>query len=173
MIDVIVPVYRGLSETQACLDSVLGARNKSLFRLIVINDCSPEPELSEWLREQAGKRPMVLLENDVNLGFVATVNRGMSLSETNDVVLLNSDTEVANNWLDRLCQAAAAPSVGTVTPFSNNATICSYPGFCQDNELPDGLSVAQLDAIFAEANPEPPSTSLRPSVSACISVARH
>lgn len=153
MIDVIVPVYRGLSETQACLDSVLGARNKSLFRLIVINDCSPEPELSEWLREQAGKRPMVLLENDVNLGFVATVNRGMSLSETNDVVLLNSDTEVANNWLDRLCQAAAAPSVGTVTPFSNNATICSYPGFCQDNELPDGLSVAQLDAIFAEANP--------------------
>ncbi len=153
MIDVIVPVYRGLSETQACLNSVLGASNKSPLRLIVINDCSPEPEISQWLREQAAMRPMVLLENEVNLGFVATVNRGMSLSETNDVVLLNSDTEVANNWLDRLSQAAAAPSVGTVTPFSNNATICSYPGFCQDNELPDGLSIAQLDTIFAEANP--------------------
>ena len=37
-------------------------------------------------------------------------------------------------------------------PFSNNATICSYPHFCEDNELPDGLSLEEVDALFACAN---------------------
>ena len=38
-----------------------------------------------------------------------------------DVVLLNADTEVYNNWLDRLRAQAQKPRVGSVTPFSNNA----------------------------------------------------
>jgi GT2 family glycosyltransferase len=47
-----------------------------------------------------------------NLGFVATVNRGMALSQDNDVLLLNSDTEVANDWLDRLQRAAYSAADG-------------------------------------------------------------
>ncbi len=154
MIDVIVPVYRGLDETRACLESVWSAQNQQPMRLIVINDCGPEPELAEWLREQAATRPMLLLENEENLGFVATVNRGMALSTDNDVVLLNSDAEVHGDWLDRLHQAAcSAPDIATVTPFSNNATICSYPAFCQDNALPRGFDLASLDHLFAATNP--------------------
>ena len=152
MIDVIVPVYRGLDETQACLESVWNSSCRHQMQLIVINDCSPEPEVTHWLREQATKRPMVLLENEENLGFVATVNRGMQVSQ-NDVVLLNSDTEVHGDWLDRLHRAATSePNVGSVTPFSNNATICSYPAFCQDNELPSGYTLADLDNLFAQLN---------------------
>lgn len=155
MIDVIVPVYRGLDETRACLESVWQSQNLQPMRLIVINDCSPEPELTAWLREKVATQSMELLENEENLGFVATVNRGMALSDRNDVVLLNSDTEVHSDWLDRLCRAASSdPTVGTVTPFSNNATICSYPGFCQDNELPHGYSLGELDSLFARVNPE-------------------
>lgn len=155
MIDVIVPVYRGLEETRACLESVWRSRCAQPMRLIVINDCSPEPEVTAWLREQASRQPMELLENTENLGFVATVNRGMALSESNDVLLLNSDTEVNGDWLDRLHHAAtSAPDIGTVTPFSNNATICSYPTFCQDNDLPRGLSLADLDRLFAQTNPD-------------------
>lgn len=154
MIDIIVPVYRGLDETRACLESILSAENQQPTRLIVINDCSPEPELTDWLREQAATKAMLLLENAENLGFVATVNRGMALSEDNDVVLLNSDAEVHGNWLDRLHTAAySAQDIGTVTPFSNNATICSYPAFCQDNVLPPGFDLASLDRLFAKTNP--------------------
>lgn len=107
MIDVIVPVYRGLDETRACLESVWQSQNLQPMRLIVINDCSPEPELTAWLREKVATQSMELLENEENLGFVATVNRGMALSDRNDVVLLNSDTEVHSDWLDRLCRAAS------------------------------------------------------------------
>lgn len=151
-VDIIVPVYRGLSDTQRCLQSVLSAQCETPWRLIVINDHSPEPEVSEWLRAFAKvDSRIVLVENAENRGFVATVNVGMSLSTDNDVVLLNSDTEVANDWLDRLRRAAYSDrQVASVTPFSNNATICSYPAFCEANELPAGSDTASLDNLFAK-----------------------
>ncbi len=153
-VDVIVPVYRGLGDTRRCIESVLHSVNQTPFRLIIINDASPEAEVTDWLRQLDGSdERIVLLENEHNLGFVATVNRGMAMSTSNDVVLLNSDAEVANDWLDRIRGAAYADArVASVTPFSNNATICSYPRFCADNELPAGYDTATLDALFAQVN---------------------
>ncbi|PJI99187.1 GT2 family glycosyltransferase [Acidovorax sp. 69] len=154
-IDIIVPVYRGLADTRLCVESVLASANQSAWRLIVINDASPEPEVTGWLRERAAQDSRItLLENPENLGFVGTVNRGMALSDSNDVLLLNSDAEVANDWLDRIRRAAYGDSkVASVTPFSNNATICSYPQFCKDNRLPAGYDTARLDALCAQTNP--------------------
>lgn len=153
-VDVIVPVYRGLADTRCCIESVLAQDCRTPLRLIVINDASPEPELVDWMRTLPSRDArIVLLENEQNLGFVATVNRGMALSAENDVVLLNSDAEVANDWLDRLVRSAYSDArVGSVTPFSNNATICSYPRFCADNDLPPGEDTASLDRLFAAAN---------------------
>lgn len=150
-VDIVVPVYKGLEDTRRCLASVLAYPQKTPWRLVVVNDCSPEEELCAWLRDLSKQTPsMILLENQENLGFVGTVNKAMSLSHANDVVLLNSDTEVANDWLDRLVQHADHdPKVASVTPFSNNATICSYPKFCEPNELPAGYTTEQLDSLFA------------------------
>ena len=152
-VDIIVPVYRGLDETRACIQSVLAAPTKEPFELIVIDDKSPEPLLTAWLREASAGGAFTLLENASNLGFVATVNLGMSLHPDRDVLLLNSDTTVANDWLDRLVRSAySAPRIGTVTPFSNNATICSYPRFCEDNPLPPVTSPEELDRLAATVN---------------------
>lgn len=149
-VDVIIPVYRGLGETRACIESVLASRCRTAAQIIVIDDASPEPELRRYLR---GLEGVTVLANEANLGFVATVNRGMALHPARDVVLLNSDTVVANDWLDRLRACAwREPATASVTPFSNNATICSYPVFCEDNALPQGMSVAELDALFREVN---------------------
>ena len=154
-VDVIVPVYRGLADTRRCIESVLASACRTPWRLILINDASPEPEVTRYLRDVAPTdQRITLLENEENLGFVGTVNRGMALSADNDVLLLNSDTEVANDWLDRIRAAAYGDQkVASVTPFSNNATICSYPRFCQDNALPEGWDTARLDALFARTNP--------------------
>lgn len=154
-VDVIVPVYRGIDDTRRCIESVLTSPCQTPFRLVVINDASPEPALVQWLRSLQGQdERFVLLENPENLGFVGTVNRGMAFSDTHDVLLLNSDTEVANDWLDRLRHAAYSDQkIASVTPFSNNATICSYPRFCEDNQLPEGYDVARLDALFSRTHP--------------------
>jgi GT2 family glycosyltransferase len=128
VVDVIIPVYRGLEETRRCIASVLADTAKPLGRVIVVDDCSPEPELSAWLQELAAKRQIHLVRNPRNVGFVASVNRGMEEAGSHDVVLLNSDTEVPLGWLSRLtAQAYLKPRIATVSPFSNNATICGYP----------------------------------------------
>jgi GT2 family glycosyltransferase/glycosyltransferase involved in cell wall biosynthesis len=152
VVDVIVPAYRGLEETQRCIASVLAAAEPPMGRVIVVDDCSPEPALSAWLRDQAAKGRIHLVRNSRNQGFVASVNRGMVEAGAHDVVLLNSDTEVPSGWLQRLTtQAHADPRVATVSPFSNNATICGYP----DNDggpIAFGQSVAELDRACQTAN---------------------
>ncbi len=150
-ITIVIPVYGGFEDTCSCIESVLASTYNAPTQVVVINDASPEPELVEWLNDNAQR--FTLLHNEHNLGFVGTVNRGMALYPENDVVLVNSDTEVSNDWLDRLQAAAYSHAqIGSVTPFSNNATICSYPIFCQDNDLPEGYTPAQLDQVFAEVN---------------------
>ncbi len=153
MIDVIIPVYRGFAETRRCLESVLASSVRAAHEVIVVDDASPEPALSAWLRELAAAGRIRLVVHERNLGFVASVNGAMALDRDRDVVLLNSDTEVADGWLDRLAGCAARdPLCATVSPFSNNATICSYPGFERPNPLPDGFGTRDLQEVFAEVN---------------------
>jgi GT2 family glycosyltransferase/glycosyltransferase involved in cell wall biosynthesis len=134
-IDIVIPVYDGLEETLACIYSVLKAQNRTNYRLIVIDDCSPSIKLSKQLKDLSEKGYFELLVNEENLGFVKTVNRGMKLNENSDVILLNSDTEVYDFWIDRLLEHAKDSNVATITPLSNNATICSYPCYLQNNHF--------------------------------------
>lgn len=152
-VDVVVPVYKARIETLRCLHSVLTAACETPFELIVINDASPEAELTADLNKLAGLGLFTLLVNAENRGFVQTVNRGMAAHENRDIVLLNSDTEVYDGWLDQLSQAANRDArIGTVTPLSNNATICSYPHFLHDNPYPLELSSAEVNALTAVVN---------------------
>jgi len=153
ILDIVVPVYRGEAETRACLESVFASANRRPVEIVVIDDRSPEPAISAWLKDLARLGRITLIEHEENRGFVQSVNEGMALHRDRDVVLLNSDTEVANDWLDRLREAAqSAADIGTATPFSNNATICSYPFEGWDGGVPGSLGLAGLDRVTAEAN---------------------
>ena len=152
LVDVVIPVYRGLAETQACLASVFAAREAPLGDIIVIDDCSPEPALAAWLDGLNKSGKIRLIRPPRNQGFVAAVNRGMQAAGRRDVVLLNSDTEVPRGWLARLAaHAYAAPRIASVSPFSNNATICSYPA-TDGSGLALGLDLAAIDAAAAAVN---------------------
>jgi GT2 family glycosyltransferase/glycosyltransferase involved in cell wall biosynthesis len=153
LIDVVIPAYRGLPETRRCVESVLESRNAAAHEVTVIDDASPEPALSAWLREVAAGGRITLIAHPDNWGFVASANEAMALHPDRDLVLLNSDTEVADGWLDRLAACAArGERIGTVTPFSNNATICSFPDMAGGHPLPAGFGLATVDRAFAEAN---------------------
>lgn len=152
-VTVVIPVYRDRLLTWGCLASVLTASNQISFRILVIDDASPESELSADMDEMARRGWIELLRNERNLGFVASVNRGVTASNGQDVVLLNSDTEVYPGWLDRLHQAAwRHPRTASVTPISNNATIASYPRFLHDNPYPLETDYPTLDRLAARVN---------------------
>ncbi len=152
-IDIIIPVYNAREATLDCLHSVMNSLPllHCQARILVVYDAGPDDQLLDELQTMAAAQQITLLINEHNLGFVHSANRGMAHGAGRDVVLLNSDTVVANDWLDRLHAAAHADrSTGTVTPFSNNAEICSWPRLCQDNPLPEGYTVQEVDRAFAD-----------------------
>jgi GT2 family glycosyltransferase len=152
-VDVIVPVYRGRAETLRCLASVLEAGNETPFSLLVIDDRGPDAALRDDLARLARRGLIALVVQPENRGFVAAINRGMAENPARDVIWLNSDTEVFGDWIDRLRRVArAAEDIATVTPLTNNGTICSYPHFNADNCAPLELGWDQLDRLAARAN---------------------
>jgi len=159
-IDIIIPVYNAVEELKECISSLLNYTSYENHRVIIINDCSPDYKINEYLNTIDTNEKMIVLQNEINLGFVGTVNKGMTFSE-NDVVLLNSDTIVTKRWLEKLKKAAYIDqSIATVTPLTNNGTICSVPNFCEDNSIPEGYTIDSfaelIERISFEKFPEIP-----------------
>jgi GT2 family glycosyltransferase len=154
-VDVVVPVYRGLATTLACLASVC-ATVPAETRVWVVDDAAPEPALVAALRRLAANGAIRLIPAHAdgrNRGFPAAANAGMRAAGRRHVVLLNSDTLVAPGWLETLRAAAcSAPDIGTATPISNDASILSYPGDAGDNPLPDLAETRRLAALAARVN---------------------
>src|SRR5512139_646977 len=91
-ITIVVPVYRDLKVTRACLESLISSNLPRNASVVVINDCSPEEELSVYLTELAVRFNFRLVVNDSNFGFVRSANKGFALGTDTDILLLNSDT---------------------------------------------------------------------------------
>jgi GT2 family glycosyltransferase/glycosyltransferase involved in cell wall biosynthesis len=152
VVDVVIPVYKGLIETRSCLNAVLASEDCVRGEVIVIDDRSPEPELGAWLDTLAASGRIRLVRNRRNMGFVHSVNAGMAAAGDHDVVLLNSDTEVPDGWLTRLAALAyAEPRIATVSPLSNNATICSYPADA-GGPIVFGRTADEIDALCRKVN---------------------
>ena len=151
-VSVILPVYRGIEMTRRCIEAAMpGVLALDQAKLLAINDGSPDAGMQAMLEELAEVWPgrFDVLQNVKNLGFVGTVNRGLAHFSAQDVVLLNSDVMVPHDWLARLVdEAYARPDIATVTPFSNNATICSFPNFLEENPQAFDLDVNAIDAVF-------------------------
>jgi len=140
-IDIIVPVYNAADDLKRCVDSVL-LHTSGDYRLLLIDDASPDPAIAAYFEAIRSRAlPQVhCVSNRSNLGFTLTANLGMNLSRDDaDIVLLNSDAIVTRGWLGKLARCARSDSrIGTITPFSNNAEICSLPRFCENNPWPPG-----------------------------------
>ena len=152
-ITIIIPVYNAFDVTLDCIQSVLRTIPRSV-RVCVIDDASPSGELRSALPADVLSHPQLsVLRNEKNLGFVGTCNRGMILESTGDVILLNSDTLVTKGWVQKLYRAAYSRSrVGTVTPLTNNGTICSVPRFLENNSLPDGFTLEQFSRLIEQVS---------------------
>lgn len=149
---VVIPVYNAFEDFLVCLESVLTASNKNKISIIIINDCSTDVRVAEYLDLLSIIEGICVLSNTVNMGFVWTVNRGFSdlYSSNKDIIILNSDTIVFDHWIDRLVKVASfSQSIGTITPLTNNGTIASYPVFLAENTI-SADDARQIDQCAAE-----------------------
>ena len=120
---------------------------------MVIDDRSTGAEINAYLALAAETGQDQAATNPENLGFTRRVNRGMRLHRERDVVLLNSDTVVSGDWIDRLQRAALSnPMVGTANPLTNASHIGSYPFRDPVGDVAFEISDGELDALAARAN---------------------
>ncbi len=97
-VSIVIPVYNKWEYTAACLRSLLEAKGKYSFEVIVVDDQSSD-ETADRLAQIKG---LSHLRNDKNLGFVGSCNRGARHARGEYLVLLNNDTQVLEGWLDEL-----------------------------------------------------------------------
>ncbi|MDI4661939.1 MULTISPECIES: glycosyltransferase [Cobetia] len=155
--DIIVPIYNALPYVKNCLNSIL-SKTKIFYKLILINDGS-ESEVATYLESFASDKPWVkLIHNIENQGYTRSINRALKASKSDYKVLLNSDTEVTEGWLNKLLHASSSnDSIGIVGPLSNAASWQSVPhtknesGGWAINEIPKGYSLDLFSEIVEDS----------------------
>ncbi|WP_122049114.1 glycosyltransferase [Asaia bogorensis] len=145
---VVIPAYRDHALTRHCIEAVL-ADGAEDVECLVIDDHSPEPALRTMLDAFVERGDITLIRHERNRGFTISANAGLACAQGRDVVLLNSDAILPAGgigrlraWLDR------DENVGTATPFSNDASILSYPSVSRPNPVPDYRMAISTDRIF-------------------------
>lgn len=131
-VSIIVPVYADWSSLKYCIASLKRHVDTNVHKVIFVNDCGPEADLLEANIKNAidGWDNAYYFRNPKNLGFVKTCNKAVfEYDDTdNDVLLLNSDTEVTESFLEELIWALySQEKVAAVSPRSNNASIATIP----------------------------------------------
>lgn len=119
MIDIIIPFYNQSALTVACIQSIKEHTKSHDYRIILIDNGSLA---EDHLAVAAALRPSrrLIVRNRTNLGFVKAINQGLSLATAAHVVLLNNDTEVCADWIDKLLMPFQRLDVGAVGPLSSS-----------------------------------------------------
>ena len=153
VIDIIIPIYNGLQYFDKLFAGI--EKTKMKYRLILVDDQSPDPAVREYLeRYVAEHEGTVLLRNEKNMGFLPSVNRALAIAE-HHVALVNTDVEVPEGWLERLMWPIfTKEKVASSTPFTTCGTICSFPNFCEDNVIFEGMPLWQIDDAFRQIRPQ-------------------
>lgn len=151
---VIIPVYKGYKETLSSIFCALSSRYDEMYSLLVINDKSPEEDISTKLSELSRMGLFDYYQSHINRGFSKTINDSLlNLTGNLDAIVLHSDAYVFPGWFGRLVKYADCDStIATITPLSNNSSICSYPIYDSDNCLNLELSPETLDQLAIGAN---------------------
>ena len=158
-VDIIVPIFNAPADLRACLAALDSSGLPQNCTVWLMDDASSAPAIEQSLQnfQRGSDLATQLVRQPKNLGFVGNVNDAL-LRTRNDVVLLNSDTLVTKGWLQALLHTAERhPRAASITPFSNNAEICSFPMLCVNHPVPGNLAqLAQACEITEPSEVELP-----------------
>lgn len=118
-IDVVIPVYNSPKLTKCCVDSVVANLGQSIRRILIQDDAS-DIETREML-DNLPYECVEICHAEENQGFGISVNAAVSRSDAFYVLILNSDTEVSQDFLPLLCAAFEVdPKLAVLIPAGNS-----------------------------------------------------
>lgn len=96
-VSVVIPVYGQWHLLKRNIDSLLQFDRCRIAEIIVVNDCSPEP--NPYVFDSALVR---ILDNPQNLGYAGTVNHGLRNACSEILLLLDSDAFCFEPFMERV-----------------------------------------------------------------------
>ena len=149
-LSIIVPIHNSAHIVQRCIESVLRWSSGNT-RLILIDDASDDTAIAPLLERYASRARITVSRNAQNLGYTRTCNLGIAAAGSDDILLLNADTEVGPRWLQRLrLTAYAGDDIGTVTAVSDNAGAFSVPELEQYCPIPSLWTLEQTQRALLQ-----------------------
>lgn len=142
-VDILLPIYNGLTYVRACIDNVIKYTDKKLYTLWLLDDGS-DGKTQEYLEQVARCFKHVrLIRNTENLGFVKNCNNGFARTDAEWLLLLNSDVLVTPGWLERLLECGnSADNIAAVNPLTNQASQINVP-------MAPGCSYLTVNELFS------------------------
>ncbi|WP_333474281.1 glycosyltransferase [Paenibacillus gyeongsangnamensis] len=112
---IIILTCNQLELTKRCLGSIRKHTPED-HELIVVDNASSDGT-AEYLKELSD---ITAVFNDENLGFAKGCNQGVGLSTGDNILFLNNDTVVTENWLGHMLRLLhSAEEIGMVGPVTN------------------------------------------------------
>ena len=141
-----------LLAVHAAVSLALSAQPGREIFIHATNDYSPDDAVNENLADLCEELGVIYHINQENLGFIRTVNNFMSSTEA-DVLLVNSDVILSRHCINELITARelAGGHVASLTAFSNNATIFSYPRQIIENRISSPCAIERIADAFRSA----------------------
>ncbi|MEW8956926.1 glycosyltransferase [Clostridium sp.] len=117
---IIILTHNQLNYTKICIDSIRQYTKDEDYEIIIVDNNSTD-ETRAWLEEN--KDLKVILNNE-NMGFPKGCNQGIEIADKeNDILLLNNDVIVTENWLSNLRTCLYSDEkIGAVGPVTNSAS---------------------------------------------------
>ena len=119
--DIVLLSYESPDLLEKCVESVLELTNVK-SRLIIVDNGSRNKQVVSYLSSVHGNDTVTVEKvfGEKNVGFAAGMNKGMRLSDSPFVCLLNNDCIVTKGWLREMIQIAKSDkAIGLVNPQSN------------------------------------------------------
>ncbi|HNX90331.1 MAG TPA: glycosyltransferase [Candidatus Omnitrophota bacterium] len=119
--DIVLLSYENPDLLEKCVVSVLHNTDVP-SRLIIVDNASRNERVKKYISDLAGN-DVVSIEKvfcDRNYGFAGGINRGMRLSTSSFVCILNNDCIVTKSWLSEMISVAVSQkNIGLVNPQSS------------------------------------------------------
>lgn len=116
LVSIIIPVYNQPELTTACIQTLYQHTPANRCEVIIVDNGSDTKTQKTLAELQQTYKSLKVIRQQENLNFALGSNLGFAASQGANVVFLNNDTEVTENWLEPIIAPLAKSEIVAVQP---------------------------------------------------------